>query len=318
MGDIILVMIAAVILDFFLGDPHWLPHPIRWMGWAIDRLEPRFRQLPLSLVFSGGLMVILLVAGTVGVVSGTLYLCGTINPLLEYTVNTILIFYTISIRSLYQSAQDVLQVLIASDLRAAQVSVGRIVGRDSQGLSENGIRRAVVETVAENFVDGVAAPLFYAIIGGAPLAMAYKMVNTLDSMIGYKNERYARFGKVAARFDDGVNFLPARLSIPAISLAATLLSRSGGRAFKTALIEGAHHSSPNAGYPEAAFAGTMAVRLNGPNYYGGVLVEKPYIGVRFGQVRNIHIRRACDLMLLSSVIWVGMLAIADLICRVIF
>ena len=316
-GDSILAMIVAVILDLVLGDPYWLPHPIRWMGWAIATMEPRFRRLPIPLVFSGAMMVFLLVGGTYGVAFSVVFLCGKIHPLLKLFVSTILIFYCISIQSLYQSARNVLRVLVKTGLEDARISVGEIVGRDSHKLSENGIRRAVVETVAENFVDGVAAPLFYSVIGGAPLAMAYKMVNTLDSMVGYKNERYAQFGKVGARFDDVVNFLPARLSIPAISLAARLLGRSGGCAFKTALIEGANHSSPNAGYPEAAFAGALAVRLNGPNYYGGVRVEKPYIGVQFGRVKNIHIQQACDLMLLSSMVWAGMLIVAELTCRVI-
>jgi adenosylcobinamide-phosphate synthase len=318
MSDFILVMIAAVILDFILGDPRWLPHPIRWMGWAIETMEPRFRRFPLPLVFSGALNTVFLIGVTYGATFCLVALCEAASPLFGKIISIILIFYCISIRSLSQSAQDVLKELVSGDLRSARACVGKIVGRDSQGLSKDGIRRAVVETVAENFVDGVAAPLFYAVIGGAPLAMAYKMVNTLDSMIGYKNIRYHQFGKVAARIDDAVNFLPARLAVPAIALAANLLGRSGRRAFRTALVEGANHSSPNAGYPEAAFAGALAVRLNGPNDYGGVLVDKPFIGIKFGRVRNIHISKACDLMWLSSMIWAGMLIVADLIVGGIF
>jgi adenosylcobinamide-phosphate synthase len=144
--------------------------------------------------------------------------------------------------------------------------------------------------------------IFYAIIGGAPLAMAYKMINTLDSMIGHKSERCFQFGKFAARLNDGSNFLPARLVVPVIFLAAHLMGRSGSLPFVTALSEGANHSSPNAGYPEAAFAGALAVRLNGPGHYGGIRVEKPFIGNRFGQVTEGNILGACDLMLLSSVL----------------
>jgi len=318
MSDFILVMIAAVILDFTLGDPRWLPHPIRWMGWAIETMEPRFRRFPLPLVFSGALGTFFLIGVTYGVTFSLVALCEAVCPLFGKIISVILIFYCISIRSLYQSAQDVLSELASGDLRSARASVGKIVGRDSQELSKDGIRRVVVETVAENFVDGVASPLFYAIIGGAPLAMAYKMVNTLDSMIGYKNKRYHKFGKVAARFDDAVNFFPARLAVPAVALAANLLGRSGRRAFRTALVEGANHSSPNAGYPEAAFAGALAVRLNCPNDYGGVLVDKPFIGIKLGRVRNIHISKACDLLWLSSMIWVGMLIVAGLILVGIF
>lgn len=313
----ILALIAAFTLDFLVGDPSWLPHPIRWMGRGIETLEPRFRHLPLPLIYSGALMAILLICTTYLLTLSLVHLSGYIHPILELIINIILIFYCIASRSLDQSAREVLDRLVSKDLSGARSRVGCIIGRDTNCLGFNGIRRAVVETVAENFVDGVAAPLFYAIIGGAPLAMAYKMINTLDSMIGYKNERYYQFGKAAARIDDAANFLPARLSVPVISLAANLLGRSGKRAFVTALTEGANHSSPNAGYPEAAFAGALAVRLNGPGVYGGIRVEKPFIGKRFGQVADMDIRRACDLMLLSSVIWLGMLIVIDFTYRAI-
>ena len=156
---------------------------------------------------------------------------------------------------------------------------------------------------AENFVDGVLSPLCFAAIGGAPLAMAYKMINTLDSMVGYKNVRYHQFGWAAARIDDLANFIPARLSVPIISLAVRILAaHNAKRALSTAIKEGAQHGSPNAGYPEAAFAGALAIKLNGPNTYGGVLVDKPYIGVAFGDVTVQHIPKACVLMMLSAVI----------------
>ena len=148
--------------------------------------------------------------------------------------------------------------------------------------------------------------LFFFLLGGVPLAAAYKMVNTLDSMVGYKNERYYHFGKVSARLDDGFNFVPARVSVPLIALAAQILSGSGIRSLKTAWSEGGNHTSPNAGRPEAAFAGALQVKLNGPNTYGGILVKKPYIGVRFGAVRIDDIKKACDLMMLCSLFSVGL------------
>lgn len=313
----ILALIAAFTLDLLAGDPYWLPHPIRWMGRGIETLEPGFRRLPIPLIYSGALMVILLVSTTYLLTLGLVHLFRYIHPILELIINIILIFYCISTKSLDRSARDVLEQLLNGDLSGARSRVGLIVGRDTNRLGFNGIRRAVVETVAENFVDGVSAPLFYAIIGGASLAMTYKMINTLDSMIGYKNERFYQFGKVAARIDDIANFLPARLTVPVISLAAHLLGRSGRRTFVTALTEGANHSSPNAGYPEAAFAGALTVRLNGPGIYGGIRVEKPFIGKRFGRVDDMDIRRACDLMLLSSVIWLGMLIVIDFTYRAI-
>jgi adenosylcobinamide-phosphate synthase len=181
-----------------------------------------------------------------------------------------------------------------------------IVGRDIDNYKEDGLARATVETVAENLVDGVTAPLFFAAIGGAPLALAYKMTNTLDSMVGYKNQTYQQFGKASARIDDVLNYLPARLTVPVIALATQILSGHGKRSLKTAVCEGTNHASPNAGYPEAAFAGALALKLNGPNYYIGQLVDKPYIGVHFGQSSSDHIKRACDIMMLSSFLWLLM------------
>ncbi len=181
------------------------------------------------------------------------------------------------------------------------------MGRDIDKYKENGLARATVETVAENLVDGVTAPLFFAAIGGAPLALAYKMTNTLDSMVGYKNETYQQFGKASAKIDDIFNYIPARLTAPFVALAAQILAGRGEQSLMTAVCEGANHASPNAGYPEAAFAGALAVKLNGPNYYKGKLVEKPFIGVRFGQSSPGHIKKACDLMILSSFLWLILL-----------
>lgn len=314
----ILILITAFTLDYFFGDPRWLPHPIRWMGQSIERLEPNFRRFPVPLIVSGALLAAVLISMVYLLTWGLIQLSSYINPILELIISIILIYYSISIFSLDGSARAVLKHLLNKDLTRARKEVGMIVGRDTDQLDDNGVRRAVVETVAENFVDGVAAPLFYAAIGGAPLAMAYKMVNTLDSMIGYRNERYARFGKIAARIDDVANFLPARLSVPVVSLAAGLLGRSGCRAFATAWAEGANHSSPNAGYPEAAFAGALSVQLNGPVEYGGKRVDKPVIGQQFGEADDIDILRACDLMLLSSVFWLGALISISLLWRLCF
>jgi adenosylcobinamide-phosphate synthase len=170
--------------------------------------------------------------------------------------------------------------------------------------------------VAENLVDGFVAPLFFAALGGAPLAVTYKMVNTLDSMVGYKNDRYLKFGKVSARLDDIANFIPARLAVPVIALAAELLpARSGLVALKNAWQDGARHASPNSGYAEAAFAGVLNVRLGGPNTYHGRLVEKPFIGLDYGEAQAFHIPQACDLMLLSSVIWLFAAALGSTIFR---
>jgi adenosylcobinamide-phosphate synthase len=301
--------IAAFVLDLILGDPLWLFHPVRWMGAVISRLEPVFRRLKLPLVISGALFTGSLVLGAWGIADLLVYLAGMIHPVFRFILETLLIYYCISPSSLGKAAREVDDALLSLGLPMARKKISLIVGRETEHLSEQGVIRAAVETVAENLVDGVISPLFYAAIGGAPLAIAYRMVNTLDSMVGYRNDAYLHFGKVSARLDDIANFIPARLSVPVIALAAQLLSGSGNRAFKTAVHEGAHHASPNSGYSEAAFAGALSVKLNGPGTYHGKLVNKPFIGIAFGDVTRCDIRKACDLMLLCSFLWTFLLAV---------
>jgi adenosylcobinamide-phosphate synthase len=301
------IILAAFILDLVLGDPIRLPHPIRWLGRAITVGEPFFRKLRLRLSVSGALFAISFIAGTWILTFVLMKTARYIHPLVKAGVEILIIYYCISIRSLESSAMAVFRALTQTRLDNAKAKVALIVGRDVEHLDEDGISRATVETVGENLVDGVISPLFYAAIGGAPLAMAYKMINTLDSMIGYKNDKYRDFGKLAARIDDVANFIPARHSIPVISLAAQIIDGKGVRTFQTALSEGANHTSPNAGYSEAAFAGALGIRLGGPNYYHGRLVSKPFLGIPFNPINRNHIKKACDLMLLSALIWMVVL-----------
>jgi adenosylcobinamide-phosphate synthase len=294
---------AAFLLDLLLGDPEWLPHPIRWMGKAIETTEPHFRKLPISVSMSGTLFAICLILSAWGVTAILISVAGLIQPLFKGILETLIIYYSISVRSLENAAMKVYGAIRNGDLKSAKEKLALIVGRDVAPLSEEGVARASVETVAENLTDGVISPLFFAAIGGAPLAMAYKMVNTLDSMVGYKNKKYQEFGKAAAHIDDAANYIPARLSVLIISLAAEFLDRAGIAALKTGFYEGKHHTSPNSGYPEAAYAGVLQVRLGGPNYYGGQLVSKPYIGEKFRPVNAADIPKACDVMVLSSFLW---------------
>jgi len=303
------ILPAAFILDLVLGDPIRLPHPIRWLGRIITAVEPFFRNLKLRLSISGAFFAISLIAGTWTLTFVLMKTAQYIHPLAKAGVEILIIYYCISIRSLESSAMAVFGALTQRRLDDAKTKVSRIVGRDVESLDRDGISRATVETVGENLVDGVISPLFYAAIGGAPLAMAYKMINTLDSMIGYKNEKYRDFGKVAARIDDIANFIPARFSIPVISLAAQIIDGKGARTFQTALSEGGNHTSPNAGYSEAAFAGALGIRLGGPNYYHSHLVSKPYLGIPFNPINRNHIKKACDLMVLSAFIWMLVLVI---------
>ncbi|MGE0083243.1 MAG: adenosylcobinamide-phosphate synthase CbiB [Desulfococcaceae bacterium] len=297
------VLPAAFCLDLIIGDPQFAHHPVRYMGKAIESAEPRFRKLPFGLRISGGMFAISLITGAWAAAFFILTLCAWIHPLLETGAEIMLIYFCISCRGLESEAKDVYAMLRHNNIPKAKEKLSMIVGRDVRSLSETGIARAAVETVAENLVDGVLSPLFFLLIGGVPLMVAYKMVNTLDSMVGYKNETYKDFGMVAARIDDIANFVPARISVPLISLSAFILNRQSRRAFETGRKQGRNHSSPNSGFSEAAFAGALAVKLGGPNVYHGKTVVKPFIGTGFGEVNTGHIPKACDLMVLSAFIF---------------
>jgi len=300
-----LILPLAFLLDWIAGDPARLPHPVRWMGQLIIVSEPRFRKIGSGGLYAGALFT----AAMVSVAwAGTLLAAGAasaVHPMLGWGVELLLVYYALSVRSLRTAALEVYRALESGSLERARAAVAQIVGRETRQLSHSGVSRAAVESVAENLVDGVISPLFYAALGGAPLAMAYKMVSTLDSMVGYKNPRYIRFGKASARLDDVANFIPARVSVPLIALAARISNGRGMGALKTAVMEGANHSSPNAGRPEAAFAGALAVQLGGPAVYHGKPVPKPPIGILYGEAGPQHIPQACRLMVLSSLLFLG-------------
>lgn len=302
------ILLFSFLLDLLLKDPVSFPHPIRWMGKAIESFEPIFRRVVASPVLSGALFSLTLVLSTWTIGALTLWICRQVHPVLARSVECVLLWYCISAGSLAESAGDVVRQLLQRGVPEARRAVSMIVGRDTASLEESGILRAALETTAENFVDGVFAPLFYYAVGGIPLALAYKMVNTLDSMVGYRNDRYLQFGKAAARMDDVANWVPARLAVLLIACSAHLLNGRGKDALHTALREGKNHLSPNSGYPEAAFAGALHVRLNGPNFYHGVLVQKPYIGEKFEEVTPRRVFQAIDLMCCASFLSVCLLA----------
>ena len=296
-----LALPAGVALDLLLGDPQGWPHPVRWMGRAIEKMEPVCRRrIPNDRVAGAALAIGLIAAAWLAALS-VLHVLSGIHPVLGWAGEVAMIYYALSIRSLGDAAMEMYRVLRDGSIPAARRKLAFIVSRDVEHYQAPDIARATVETVAENFVDGILSPLLFIAIGGAPLGMAFKMISTLDSMVGYKNDRYIHFGKIAARIDDAANYIPARLSVLVIGAAAGILSKNAGRrALQTALREGHRHSSPNAGRPEAAFAGALAVWLNGPNDYHGRRVEKPVIGAGFGPVRPGHIVAACRLMTFSA------------------
>ncbi len=295
------VLLCAFIMDFILGDPKILPHPVIYMGKAIIFFENRFRKWFKNLLASGFFFAGFLIFSTWALAFCFIKFSILIHPVFGYIVQIILLFFCFSSKSLERAALKVFHALEANDIESARQAISMIVGRQTKTLDENGITRAAVETVAENFVDGFLSPLFFAVIGGVPFALAYKMINTLDSMVGYRNESYILFGRASARIDDVANFIPARVSVLLISLGAFLLSfKTCVLAFKTGFSQGSLHKSPNSGFPEAAFAGALQVRLGGPNVYHGILVEKPFIGSEFKDPGKEKIRQACRLMMISS------------------
>ncbi len=294
------VLPVAFFLDLIIGDPYRLPHPVRWMGKGIEKLEPWFRKNMSGSEIAGLFFAFTLIGAAWGIAGSVLFLVSSVSLFAGSLVEIILIYYCISALSLKKAALDVTRALREEGLSLAKKRLAFIVGRDVEKLDDEGVSRAALETVAENLVDGVISPLFWAGIGGAPFAIAYKMINTLDSMVGYKNEKYREFGMVSAKIDDLANYIPARISVCIITVAAWFLGFDWKSAFRTAVVDGRNHSSPNAGYPEAAFSGALKVRLGGPNYYGDQLVTKPYIGDGFGPVSMDAVTRACRLMICSA------------------
>ncbi len=272
---------AAFIMDGLLGDPYWFPHPVRFIGKYIQWFEKRIRKYGSSsrrLKYGGVLLVVSTVLMTYGSSYGLLWLCQQIHPGLFWVVNIVLLWTCLAMKCLGKEALKVYQVLKTQDIPKARQLLSYLVGRDTEALNQNEIARAIVETVVENTSDGIIAPLMYMFIGGAPLALTYKAINTMDSMVGYKNEKYYDFGWAAAKLDDVVNFIPARLTGACIALAGAVLGLDVVSGWQVMMRDGRKHSSPNAGYPEAAAAGALGIQLGGSNYYFGKIVYKPTIG----------------------------------------
>ncbi len=291
---LILPLVLGWLIDFIVGDPYWFPHPIRLFGNIIAYTDNKinrngFRKL------KGFVVVLFLLILTFAVFYGIIYL-SSISILAYYIVATILVYYGLANRCLIYEAKKVESELSRNGLDAGRKRLSYIVGRETKALNENQIRTAVLETLSENLSDGVIAPLFYYAIGGVPLMFTYKMGNTLDSMIGYKNDKYRQFGWFAARTDDVLNFIPARITA-ILMVLVTFSDRGLVFVFKY----GNKHASPNSGYPESALAGILNCRFGGPNTYHGVLVNKPFIGNNARTVTSKDISRACWINIIVSV-----------------
>jgi len=278
----LLALLIGFCLDLLLGDPHWAPHPVRAIGALIAGLEKGLRRLfPKSSAgeLTGGVvLVVLTLAIPTGLTVLLLWACRLVNPWLALAVESLLSYQLLATKSLAADSRKVYDALKTGDLDKARYAVSMIVGRDTASLDEAGVARAAVETVAENASDGVIAPLIFLAIGGAPLGMFYKAANTMDSMVGYKNDKYLYFGRAAAKFDDILNFFPARIAGVLMCLGSTAAGYDGKNAWRVFKRDRKNHKSPNSAHTEAACAGALQLRLAGPNFYFGKLVEKPYIG----------------------------------------
>ena len=303
------ILAASYALDWLIGDPEWMPHPVRGMGLLIVTGEHTLRSLGSGRrweFFAGGLLAV-----TVPLTSALIARRATgmayarkrnFGSIFEVWLGST----CLATRNLLDEAANVIRVLDSGDLSLARRRLARIVGRDTASLGEPEICRAIIETLAESLSDGIIAPLFYLALGGVPIALAYKAVNTLDSMIGHRDARYLRFGRVAARLDDLANWIPARMTAILICFASAAASGrvSGFRAGRVWLRDGSHHASPIAGQAESAMAGALSVRLGGANFYDGERIVSPLLGAEFHQAHRTAARRALRVVAAASVLGV--------------
>lgn len=307
-------VLGGFVLDAIFGDPAWLPHPVVLMGKAITALEKRLRaqfpQTPQGELCGGAVLAAILPVGTFLITALVCRLAAALHPLAGLAVQMFWCAQALAARGLVQESRNVYKELQKQDLPAARKAVARIVGRDTQNLTAEGVTKAAVETVAENASDGVIAPLLYMLLGGAPLALCYKAVNTMDSMVGYKNERYLYFGRAAAKLDDAANYLPARMAALLLAGAAALTGQDARGALRIWRRDRRSHASPNSAQTEAVMAGALGVQLAGPASYFGKLYEKPTIGDALRPVEPGDILRANRMLYAAGTLCMALLACA--------
>ena len=303
-------VLGGFVLDAIFGDPAWLPHPVVLMGKAITALEKRLRaqfpQTPQGELCGGAVLAAVLPVGTFLITALVCRLAAALHPLAGLAVQMFWCAQALAAKGLVQESRNVYKELQKQDLPAARKAVARIVGRDTQDLTLEGVTRAAVETVAENASDGVIAPLLYMLIGGAPLALTYKAVNTMDSMLGYKNEKYLYFGRIPAKLDDAANYLPSRLAALLWVAAAAFTHNDAKGARKIWRRDRRNHASPNSAQTESACAGALGVQLAGPAYYFGEYYDKPTIGDALRPVEPKDILRADRMMYAESLLALGL------------
>jgi len=305
---LIIPLLIGYVLDLCFGDPHALPHPVRFFGTLIGWGEALLNKGS-NRWFKGGLMVLVLCSCTYFSFLLAGNFLAQISLPLYLVFNSVFVYYALANKGLILEGRKVFDALAGQGIEAGRTKLAWIVGRDTADLSAVQIRRAVFETMSENLSDGVIAPLFYYLIGGIPGMLTYKMINTLDSMVGYRNARYEQFGKIAAGLDDVANFIPARLTA---FLMITVSCSYRGLDFMRCY--GHQHKSPNSGYPEAALAGIIDVQFGGPNRYHGVWVDKPYIGNNNREIKQEEFKRVSRINHKTSLLMVLIMAVIFYFC----
>ena len=299
-------VLGGFLLDALFGDPAWLPHPVVLMGRCISALEKQLRtalpKTPRGELAGGAAVAAVLPLGTLAVTGLACWAAARLHPALGLALQMLWCGQALAAKGLAQESRNVYKELAKGDLPAARRAVARIVGRDTQNLTAAGVTRAAVETVAENTSDGVIAPLLYMLLGGAPLALTYKAINTMDSMLGYKNEKYLYFGRCAAKLDDAANWLPSRLAALLWVAAAALTGNSARGAWRIWRRARRRHASPNSAQTESACAGALGVQLAGPAYYFGEYYDKPTIGDPLREIEPRDILRANRMMYAESLL----------------
>lgn len=309
----LVALLIGYILDLIFGDPYSFPHIIRLIGNLISKTEKELRRIfPKSNKgeFIGGIFLVIIVTAIPTLITILiLKACESLNIFLRLAVESFICYQLLATKSLKDESMKVYKELKRNDLEGARYKVSMIVGRDTKSLTEEGVTKAAVETIAENTSDGIIAPMIYMVIGGAPLGLFYKVVNTMDSMVGYKNDKYLYFGRAAARLDDILNYIPARISAYLMIVASFLTKMNGKNAYKIYKRDRYNHSSPNSAHTEAVCAGSLEVQLAGDAYYFGKLHKKKTIGDSLRPIEFEDIRRANILLYTTSIIGIILFSI---------
>ena len=310
------ILTGGIILDLIIGDPAFIPHPVVIIGKIISFLEKRLinnSKSKINEIIRGSILTIIIILLSYFTTFFLLRMVYNINQILGIIVNIYLFSTTIAIKGLAGAGKGIYQALITGDLELARQKTAMIVGRDTENISKSDIIRAAVETIAENTSDGIIAPLFFFLLGGVPLAITYKAVNTMDSMLGHKNDKYLYFGRPSAKLDDLVNYIPARITAYIFGIIALFPDYNSKKAWKIIKRDARKHPSPNAGYPEAAAAGALSIKLGGINYYQGQQEFRAYLGDDLPPEDVNEIKKMIKLMYYSTAFFVIIMIILDMI-----